>query len=160
MKLIRIVLSTFFCIIFLSYSNIFAQEDEVRKFIESIEDDFSKAALKGDYETILSYFADDVIVVPIFQPPIKGKKAYREELNKLKKQGVKYQSISGIIADIWECGNMVYETGTFAMSLIRKESARPEAYYGSYFQIWQKQSDESYKLKYMISNLDFNPFGK
>ncbi len=160
MKLIRIVLSAFFCIIFFSYSNIFAQENEVRKFIESIEDDFSKAALKGDYETILSYFADDVIVVPIFQPPIKGKKAYREELNKFKKQGVKYQSISGTIADIWECENMVYETGTFAMSLIRKESARPEAYYGSYFQIWQKQSDESYKLKYMISNLDFNPFGK
>ncbi len=158
MKSINIILSVFLCVIFLSYYNIFGQEAEVRKFVESIEDDLNQAVIEGDYETVISYFADDIIVVPIFQSPIEGKEAYRKEVKKLKKKGVKYQSISGTIADIWECGNMIYEIGTFGMSLITKESPQPKAYYGSYFQIWQKQSDESYKLKYMISNLDFNPF--
>jgi len=85
MKSINIILSAFLCVIFLSYYNIFGQEDEVRKFIESIEDDINKEALEGGYETVISYFADDIIVVPIFQSPIKGKEAYREEVKKLKK---------------------------------------------------------------------------
>jgi hypothetical protein len=61
---------------------------------------------------------------------------------------------------MWECGEMVYEIGTFGMSLVSKDSPKPIAYYGSYFHVWQKQSDGNYKLKYMMSNLDFNPFKK
>jgi hypothetical protein len=78
----------------------------------------------------------------------------------LKEQGVEYQSISGNSTEMWECENMVYDIGTFGMSLVTKNSRKPVAYYGSYFHVWQKQSDGSYKLKYMMSNLDFNPFEK
>jgi len=153
------MLIAMWCVILIGHYNIFGQDSEAKKTIESIGDTINKAVLAGDYETMLSYFADDIIVDPIFQPPIKGKKAYREEVNKMKEIGVKYQSMNGTPSDMWECGDMIYERGTFGLSLVTKESPQPKAYYGSYFQIWQKQTDGSYKLKYMTSNLDFNPFG-
>ena len=78
----------------------------------------------------------------------------------MKKQGIHYQSISGNSIEMWECGEMVYDIGTYGMSLISKDSPKPVAYYGSYFNVWQKQLDGSYKIKYMMSNLDFNPFEK
>ena len=53
---------------------------------------------------------------------------------------------------------MVFDIGTFGMSLISSDSPKPIAYYGSYFHTWQKQSDGSFKIKYTMSNLDFNPF--
>ena len=159
MKFINVIFIVICSVIFIGHYNMFGQEGEARKMIESIGDTINKAVLAGDYETILSYFADDIVVDPVFQPPINGKKAYREEVNKIKEAGVKYQSISGTPSDIWECGGMIYERGTFGLSFITNESPKPKAYYGSYFQIWQKQTDGSYKLKYMTSNLDFYPFG-
>jgi ketosteroid isomerase-like protein len=144
--------------IFISSITIFAQEEEVRELLESIGGELTQALLSGDYETIMSHFTDDVIVFPIFDAPITGKRAYREAVKKLKERGVKYQSMSGSSTEMWECGEMVYEIGTFGMSLVSKDSPKPTAYYGSYFHVWQKQSDGSYKLKYMMSNLDFNPF--
>jgi ketosteroid isomerase-like protein len=146
--------------IFINYSTVFAQEEEVREVLELIGEELTQAVLSGDYETIISHFTDDIIVFPVFNAPIKGKRAYREAVKKLKEQGVKYQSMSGNSTEMWECGNMVYDIGTFGMSLVTKDSPKPVAYYGSYFHVWQKQSDRSYKLKYMMSNLDFNPFEK
>lgn len=153
-------LCTMLCFVFISYFTLFAQEAEVKEVLESIGDELTRAVLSGDYETIMSHMTDDVIVFPIFDAPIKGKRAYREAVKKLKERGVKYQSMSGSSTEMWECGDMVYDIGTFGMSLITKDSPKPAAYYGSYFHVWQKQSDGSYKLKYMMSNLDFNPFEK
>jgi ketosteroid isomerase-like protein len=159
LKSFSVILIVLCCGVFLGYSNTFGQEDEIKKLVESVGDNINKAVLAGDYETLLSHFADDVIVDPIFQPPIKGKKAYREEIKKMKELGVKYQSMNGTPTDIWECGGMIYEMGTFGMSMVTRESPQPKAYYGSYFQIWQKQADGIYKIKYMTSNLDYYPFG-
>ncbi len=44
------------------------------------------------------------------------------------------------------------------MSFSSKEKPQPEATYGSYFQIWEKQEDDSYKVAYLIWNLDYIPF--
>ena len=145
---------------FIIYINVFAQETEMREVLESIGAEINSALLSGDYETIMSHFTDDVIVFPLFDAPIKGKRAYREAVKKLKEKGIKYRSMNGNSTEMWECGNMVYDIGTFGMSLVSPASAKPTAYYGSYFQVWQKQSDGIYKLKYMMSNLDFNPFEK
>ena len=160
MRIINIFLFT--AISFISINNfaVFAQEDEVREVLESIGGELTQALLAGDYEKIMTHFTDDIIVFPVFDPPIKGKRAYREAVKKAKEKGIQYQSMSGSSIEMWECGSMVYDIGKFGMSLVTKESPKPMAYYGSYFHVWQKQSDGSYKLKYMMSNLDFNPFEK
>jgi ketosteroid isomerase-like protein len=160
MRTKTIFLCTMICFIFVSYFTIFAQGEEVKEVLESIGNELNQALLAGDYETILSHFTDDIIVFPVFDPPIKGKRAYREAVKKVKEQGIQYKSMSGSSTEMWECGNMVYDIGTFGLSLVTRDSPKPKAYYGSYFNVWQKQSNGSYKLKYMMSNLDFNPCKK
>ncbi|OGB68195.1 MAG: hypothetical protein A2Y94_01605 [Caldithrix sp. RBG_13_44_9] len=160
MKSITTILLIAFGLVGLDFYGVYGQEADVKELIEATGEKINRAVLAGDYETVLSFFTDDIIVDPIFQPVIKSKKAYREEIKKLEEKGIKYQSISGTPTEIWECDGKIYDRGTFGMSMITRESPHPIAFYGSYFQIWQKESDGSYKLTYMISNLDFNPFEK
>ena len=143
-------------------SNLLGDENPVklREVIESIGDKINKAVVAGDYDTIMSYHTDDVIIMPDFKPMVKGKKAWKEEIKKDRQRGAKVRSFSGTIMDLWSCENQVYERGTFGMSVTSNESTHPIALYGSYFQIWEKQTDGSYKIKFTIWNLDFNPFEK
>lgn len=146
-------------LIFIS-NPIFPQEESIKKILSSIGEEFTQALLSEDYELIISHMTDDVIVFPIFGKPIKGKSAYRDAVKKLKASGAKYQSISGTSTEMWDCGEMIYDIGTFGMSLVTNESPKPIAFYGSYFHVWQKQSNGIYKLHYMMSNLDYNPYEK
>ena len=157
MRINNVILITI--LIFISFT-LFAQDATIKTVLESMGEEFTQAVLAEDYELIMSHMIDDVIVFPIYGTPIKGKSAYRKSVKKLKDSGIKYQSISGTSTEMWVCGEMVYDIGTFGMSLVTKESPKPIAYYGSYFHVWQKQSIGTYKLKYMMSNLDFNPYEK
>lgn len=132
--------------------------NSVKEKIESINKILEKATLNGDYDTMLKYYADDIIVCPDLNPPVKGKAALEEAYDKEKRYDVKYHSFSGTIDSIWECGDKIYERGTFGMSYSSKKHKKPEAYYGSYFSIWQKEGGDSLKIKYAIWNLDFNPW--
>ena len=129
----------------------------LKEAIDSIDGILDRVMLSGDYETMLKYYADDIIVSPGLNPTAKGKAAIKEAYEKNRKEGVKYHSFSGTIEDIWESGDKGYERGTFGMSFSYKDQPKPVAYYGSYFTIWQKEKDESLKIKYVIWNLGFNP---
>lgn len=160
MRVKTIVLCTIISLIAINFFTIHAQENKTREVLESIGEELTQALLSGDYEKIMTHFTDDIIVFPVFDPPIKGKRAYRKAIKKIREQGIKYQSMSGNSIEMWECGEMVYDLGTFGMSLINNDSPKPIAYYGSYFHIWQRQLEGSFKIKYSMSNLDFNPFEK
>ncbi len=129
----------------------------VREKLEKIGGILHKAMLERDYETMLKYYADDIIISADFQPTVKSKAAVRDSYEKNKKMEIKYHSFNGNTEDIWESGDKIYERGTFGMSLSYKDHPKPLAYYGSYFTVWQKGSDDSLKIKYFIWNLGFNP---
>lgn len=130
---------------------------DFKKKIEEINSNIEKLVLAGNYNDILPYYTDDVIISPDFHSSIKGKEAIRVAYEKNKKIKLKHHSFSGTSEDIWECEKFIYERGKFGMSLSSKDHPKPLAYYGSYFTIWQKEDDESLKIKYVIWNLDFNP---
>jgi len=129
----------------------------LKEKIENINNILNKAMLSGDYEIMLQYYADDIIVSPGLNPTVKGKAAIKESYEKNRKMEVKYHSFDGTVEDIWESGDKIYERGTFGMSFSYKDHPKPLAYYGSYFTIWQKESYDSLKIKYVIWNLGFNP---
>ena len=116
-----------------------------------------KAVLEGDFETILKYYSDSVVVVPVFKPVLKGKEAVRQAYMQEQKDGVKFHAFNASIEKIWEAGNNVYEYGSFGMTVTSNQTKHPYGFTGNYFMIWEKQKDQSYLIKYMISNLDFNP---
>jgi ketosteroid isomerase-like protein len=145
-------------LLFLSGSSLQKGEDEdieeVRKAIEELNAKFINSCIDNDLEVYLSLYADDAIVMPPFHPAIKGKQELINGWHKQRMDGTKFLSATATILEIWTSENMVYERGSFGMTLTTKHSSKPYSIYGSYFTIWQKQSDGTYKIKYDISNLD------
>ena len=133
------------------------QDGNFKSTLQGIRSALDKAILDSDYETILKYHTDDVIIMANFRPAIKGKKEMREQYKKDKKAGVKLHAFNGKPEKIWESGDEVYEYGTYGLAVSSKDTEHPYAFYGSYFMIWEKQPDSTYLVKYLITNLDHKP---
>ena len=99
------------------------------------------------------YYADDAIVMPNNYRMLEGKEALREHMLETQKQ-VDFHSFNNTILDIWSCGDLVYEMGTYGLSVSVPGLDVPVADTGKYFTIWQKQDDGSYKTTFSIWNTD------
>lgn len=128
-------------------------EDTLKDINHQIED----AIYNNDYETLLKFYADDVTVIPNFQPALHGKDAVKESYLKQEKEGVKIHSFHAKTDKIWGDKTNIYEYGSYGLSFSSNETKHPYGVTGSYFMIWEKQKNKSYLIKYFISNLDFNP---
>jgi len=133
------------------------QDGDFKSTLQGIRSVLDKAILDSDYETILKYHTDDVIIMANFRPAINGKKEMREQYKKDKKAGVKLHAFNGKPDKMWEIDNEVYEYGTYGLVVSSKDTKHPYAFYGSYFMIWEKQPDSTYLVKYLITNLDHKP---
>jgi ketosteroid isomerase-like protein len=131
---------------------------EIRATITQISQRMEQAVLANDYETQLSFMADDVIIDPPLEPPIRGKAAVQERNARAQQEGVKFRSFSGATEDLWVSGNRVYERGTWGMSFTTNTMKQPFAPYGSFFEIWTKDGTGTYRIQYLIYTLDMNPY--
>ena len=157
-RTICILCAVIFLLSLFTFSQAQDLSEEKKQKLDDIGDLLEKAMIDDDYETILKYYDDDVIIMPGFDPAIKGINALKKAYEKNKRKGIKYHSFTANSDKRWMCGNEIFEMGTFGMAISSKDSSHPKAYYGSYFQIWQEYKDSSLKIKYNIWNLDFNPF--
>jgi ketosteroid isomerase-like protein len=130
---------------------------EVRAAIAQISLKMDQAILANDYETQLSFLADDIIIDPPLEPPIRGKAAVRERNARAQQEGVKFRSFSGTTEDLWVSGDRVYERGTWGVSFTTNEMKKPFAPYGSFFEIWTKDGTGKYCIQYLIYTLDMDP---
>jgi len=132
----------------------------IRKRIQEITSELNRAVLANDYETQLKYFTDDAAIVPPLGPKVEGKTAIKKAYERNIEEKLVIHSFNATIEDLWQCGDRVYEKGTWAMSQSSKRSKIPKAYHGSYFEIWKVQKDSTILIDYMIYTLGFNPFGE
>lgn len=137
-----------------------ALTQETKEQLDKIGEIMAKAALAGDYQALVKYYADDAVVMPDFQPALHGKEALSAHYEKNIEEGARIHSVTGTVAERWRCGEEIFERGTFGVAGSSYKSPQPVAYYGSYFRIWQEESKGIYKIKLAIWNLDFNPFEK
>ncbi|NQV36601.1 MAG: hypothetical protein HQ509_01200 [Candidatus Marinimicrobia bacterium] len=125
--------------------------------LDKIGQAMEQTGLSEDYDEMLRFYTDDVLIMADFQEPIRGKKELKAPYKTENKIGLKYHSINGTPEKRWESNGLIYDYGSFGMIVSSKTDKKPDGYYGSYFQIWEP-SGSSYKLKYVIWNLDHNPF--
>lgn len=155
-KSIQVFISYFLC----SFTILQAQDipKEIENELNKTGEKMVQATLDGDYLALIDFYSDDAVIMPDFKPPIRGKKALKDQFREDEKLGVEYHSFTGTVEKRWRRGDEIYERGSFGMAVSSRDSRRPTAFYGSYFQIWQKQKDGSFKISFTIWNLDFNPF--
>ncbi len=149
-----------FLLVSLTTTAAVAQDDvaKLTREIEAINAVLEKAALAGDYDTILAHHAEDAILCPDTHAPIRGREAMRQVYRKSEQEQVKLHAFSTTIDTLWTCGDRIYLWGAFGQSASSPRSPNPVAIHGSYFEICRRQADGRHLIEYLIWNLGFNPF--
>ncbi len=128
-------------------------EKELRSIIEPLNKKFINSILEDDLEAFLSSYTDDAVVMIPFIPTINGRHALTVHWHNHMTRGKNVGSADVETLDIWSSGDFIYERGSYQITF-KKYKNNIRAVYGSYFTVWEKQEDGSYKMKYDISNLN------
>jgi len=157
-KLSKSILIIFFFLWFAD--QVYTQDNikELKNQVREISDITMKANMEGDSETLFSYYTDDVVSMPNYGPIIKGKDSLNEQYNQTREAGLIVHSMSSFILDIYDCGDIVVETGTYGISLTLPDMTFPVTDAGKYMTLYKKQPDGSLKIKAEIWNTDTNPW--
>jgi ketosteroid isomerase-like protein len=138
---------------FLSVTISASNEDDLRNIIEPLNKKFVNSILEEDLAEYLSLYTDDAVVMIPFQPTLNGKNALTVHWHNNMAKGEWVESVNVTTLDIWASGDLIYERGSYQITFKKFEN-KPRAVYGSYFSVWKKQPDGTYKMKYDISNLN------
>ena len=156
----KVLLNMLMVVFIFSGSNLLAQVNDMshmKKDFDKMNDKFGKALINGDYNTIANFYADDAVSLPSYEPIWRGKEAILEGNKKDFESGIKYHSFKGTTTDVFGSGDIVYEIGTYQISFTTPKMTSAMTDYGKYLNVWQKQSDGSWKLKADTWNSDVNP---
>ena len=127
-----------------------------------IEDDDmmedTDAMMDDDMDAALSYYTDDAISLPSYEPMIKGKAAIKEHNMKSHEAGYKMNSMTLNTLEVLSDGDLAYEIGTYKVNMTIPGMPNTMDDNGKYLTVWQKQDDGSWKMKVETWNSDNNPW--
>ena len=146
------------CCSLLISTNLFSQDGDLKKAIEEMNSTMCKAILSGDMATSLSFYADDAISLPSYEPMLKGKAAIEAASKKNHEAGFKINAITLNTMDVWSGGDLAYEIGTYTINMTIPGMPNAMDDKGKYLTVWQKQTDNSWKIKAETWNSDNNPW--
>ena len=114
---------------------------------------WSQAASAKDLDKVVSFYADDALVLPDKAPAIRGNENFRKDwapLLALPGPGLSWQTSA---LEVARSGELAYETGKYNFVTTDKKG-KPTDYKGKYLVIWKKQSDGSWKVAVDTDNAD------
>ena len=139
--------------------NTFAQsKDKLKTKLEKLGTELAEAMVAGDYEKSLSFYAEDAISLPSYEPMLMGVEEIRKSAEGMTASGVKVTSFETHIKEIQTCGDMIIEIGLYKISMSVPGSPESMSDHGKYMTIWEKQSDKTLKIKIETWNTDVNPW--
>ncbi|MEE4177368.1 MAG: DUF4440 domain-containing protein, partial [Bacteroides sp.] len=116
-----------------------------------------EAAIKGDTEAGMAFYADDVYYMPSYMKMIKGVEAMRKFDAEREGKEPDITDMKLNTLEVIKSGNMIIEIGTYSLSFIMPQTSETINDYGKYVTIWEK-TDDSMKIKVEIWNTDMNPW--
>lgn len=116
-----------------------------------------EATLRGDGPTMLSYYAEDAVSMPNYGPLLRGKEAIQARGQEMEKMGFTFTSSDFRRSDLWACGDLVYELGTYDMSFCMGDTTRIMKDSGKFMTVWAIQQDGTLKIKVETWNADAYP---
>ncbi len=132
-------------------------EKELRKKIDNANAVIDEASIKNDYETIASFYTEDVIILPNHEPIIIGRDAFIENEKATEKAGIKILEIESSITRVFRESKLIHEIGTYKVRLQVPGPPYPITDTGKYLVIWEIQADEFLRIKLEMWNNDELP---
>jgi len=147
-----------FCLSIISIQIPAQDMDEMKKNIEDWNKQFSEAMMNGDNEKMLTFYADDIISLPSYQPMMEGKEALKNAMMMDENSGNKFTKFQLSSKKVLLQGNLLVDIGTYDMSMDIMGMDAPYNDQGKYVTIYEKQDDGSWKIKVDTWNSDNNPW--
>ena len=154
-KLFLILLSFLFVASFVN-----AQDNaDLQKKVQKMNDEMSKMMMSGDEESMWSYYSEDVISMPSYQPMMKGIDACKESSNQMMESGMEIITFKSVNEEIKVSGDFVIDIGTYNISMsLPQMGDQPWSDNGKYMTIWEMQDDGSMLVIAETWNTDNNPW--
>lgn len=130
--------------------------EELKAAIQDYNNAMADAMIKGDYETVYSYYDDKVISMPNYGEMMRGKEALKAHQKEAAAKGNKVISISLKTKKVTDYGDVVVEIGFYQISFKIAEMPNPINDSGKYLTVWKKDGT-SYKILNEIWNTNVHP---
>ncbi len=143
----------------LVFKNNFAQDmSEMQAKVDQWNKDLSKAMLANDRETMLNFYADDVISLPSYAEMIMGKDNIKEAMMKQDTMSSKMTEFNLVSKKLIMSGDLLLDVGTYELTMNVRGMDEPVMDHGKYLTVYEKQNDNSWKIKVETWNSDINPW--
>ncbi len=132
-------------------------EEALRARIDQANAMIDRAAIEDDYETVASFYAEDVVVLPNHEPMIVGRQAFIENEKAAREAGIEVVAIESTTTHVFSAGDLIHEIGTYEVTLRVPGPPYPITDTGKYLVIWEAQDDETLRIKLEMWNNDALP---
>jgi uncharacterized protein (TIGR02246 family) len=130
-----------------------AADTKIQQALRDLDAQWSKAAEARDVDKLVSFYADDAIVLPAHASIATTPDAIRTTFkNLLGNPGVAL-SWKATKVDVAQSGDIAYTTGTYQLTA-PDDSGKPTTDHGKYVAVWKKQTGGSWKVAVDIWNTD------
>jgi len=142
--------------ILIALSQLYAQsEAEMKTKFNELNKKFSKMMIDNHLEEMLSYYAENFISMPSYQPMLRSLDAMRESHKQQHEMGMKVTAFELTATDVILEGNIAVEIGTYTISMDMAGMGAIDDH-GKYMNVWENQGGD-WKLRADMWNTDMNP---
>lgn len=131
--------------------------ERINERIEEANALIDQASIEDDYETVASFYTEDVVVLPNNEPMIVGRDAFISNEKAAREAGFEVVSINSTIVEVFTAGDLIHEIGTYELTLNVPGPPFPITDTGKYLVIWEIQPDDSLRIKLEMWNNDEPP---
>jgi uncharacterized protein (TIGR02246 family) len=139
--------------LFIFIFSVSAADSKIEQAVRDQDAEWSKAAESRDVDKLVSFCADDAVVLPAHAAIATTKDSIRNIFQRLL-------SIPGIALSwkptkvtVARSGDLAYSSGTYEMSA-PDDSGKSVTDHGKYVAVWKKQADGNWKVAVDIWNTD------
>ena len=129
------------------------ENQHYRSIIEEINEKLNTAFIEWDFNEIKKYYTSKAIIEQESRASISGINNIMTDFRLQKSSGITFTNLQYFIDDLWVDGNNINVVENFIYSLDLAVENISISGSGRSYTIWEKQEDDSIKIKYSIFNL-------
>jgi ketosteroid isomerase-like protein len=122
--------------------------------VEGAGGSYSQSFEANDWQTFVTLYADDAVVMPPNAPVVQGRAAMSE----LTANWPQITTFSLAVDEIDGCRDLAFSRGSYTFAAMLEGVPEPVEDVGKYIEIWRRQPDGTWLIAAEIWNSDNPPF--
>jgi len=153
----RLALLVVICSLFTHCRNTKSSDlTEIEELIRNADKSLQQAVYAKDLDLIISFYADDAVLLPTAEPMVRGKESIKEEWRHIL-EIPNFENKSTLSkVEISKDGEMAYTMGTYLATMMGEDENLVQEP-GKWVSIWKSSSDGVWRIIVDMYNTDIPP---